>query len=281
MTDWAAYFTRHQRHLVEPRRCSIVEAPGGDRLCAALYDEEAFGSFEEFEAWLVWTADLAPSPFTDSPDVRDWTAPRTLKLPHQPPSPGPQVRRTLHALCTDPRLAWLLPLPVVTGRIHDPRNVDAQVLGGWLTVFELDDEDDEDMLSWHRVEHPDRHWRDHLLTDLALGLKVDLEGLGQFDSAHGPRGSRIWFKASPVLQQALDYDEPAPPSPFATTLVATLREGVAVHLSRIGLLLSTPVVDSRGATQRTAHVVSFRADTELTLDLDERIETRTMPPPRR
>ncbi|MCA9567503.1 MAG: hypothetical protein KC656_06655 [Myxococcales bacterium] len=277
--EWIALFERQKRHLIDPRRCTVAPDGDGGSLYAALYDGRDFESFEEFEAWIAWTTKIQPSLITDGPSLGrvEWSGPSTLKLPYDALTPGPTLRHAIKALCTAPELDWVRALAPVNGRLRTADSLDAHVLDGWLTLFRLPGEEEEP-LTWYRVDLPDPAWREHLVSDLAVRLRVELAGLGHFDSTCDDHGCRIWFKASPLLQDALDDGKAVIGSPLQTTIASSLLDGEAVYLTRLGLLEVDRVVDARSGEPRTVHVVSFQADTELLLDLDEAVRANTLPP---
>jgi hypothetical protein len=276
--DWIDRFERLGMHTLDPRRCTVVP-DGASSVYAALYDLSAFASFDEFDAWLAWTLSLQPTLLTDGPTAAEgWKGPATLKLPHTPLVTGRPLREAIVRWCLQPELHWVHQLRPVKGRIQTSDTLEAKTMEGWLTLFRLAD-DEEESLTWTRVDLPGADWRAHLISDLAIRLPVELEGLGHFDAAHGPDGSRVWFKASATLVAALEHRDTVA-GDLARQLVVALRRGEAVYLPEIGQLTADEVVDARGAERRTTFVIRFQGDTEFLLDLDEAVQARTLPPGR-
>lgn len=281
MTDWVRRFEDEQRHLVDPVRCTMVPDGHGRNVYAALYARRDFRSFQEFEAWLAWTTGLQGALITAGPSLErvDWKGPGHLKLPFAPAANAPMVHHALRSLAAGRRLGWARELSYVQGRLRSEDSLDAEAEEGWLTLFRLAGEEEEP-LSWVRGRLPDAHYREHLISDLVVRLRVDLAGLGWFDASHAADGSRVWFKASQALSDALDHRRLPPPGSGVTEMVRALAEGEAVHLPGLGMLEATAVTDQRGARPRVTHVVRFQPDRALLHDLEEAMQSSTLPPGR-
>lgn len=278
-TEWVAHFERERMGTIDPRRCTVVPDTEGS-LYAALYDLRAFRSFDEFEAWIAWTVSLQPSMVTDGPGARrDWAGPSTLHLPHTPHTTGRKLDDAIQAFCKRPEMGWVVELRPTKGRTRSADSLEVEVLEGWLTLFRLQD-DEDDTLTWTRVDLPHGDWVEHLVSDLAIKMKVDLVGLGSFDAAHSADGSRMWFKASEQLITALEHRDAVGGGRTAHELVRALRRNEAVYLPGVGQLTADEVIDARQGARRTTFVLSFQADTEFLMDLDEAVQARTLPPGR-
>lgn len=253
----------------------------GRSVYAALYDARDFGSFAEFEAWIAWTTGLQDARITEGPSLNrvDWSGPQHLDLPYATPSSAPTMRHAIQALAAGDAMRWVRDLGAVQGRLRSEHSLDAEVDGGWLTLFRLDTDDDPPC-SWYRVDLPDPDFRIHLVSDLVVKLRVDLAGLGFFDASHDVEGSRVWFKASRVLLDALNHGRIVLGEPTVTQIVTSLVEGEDVYLTGLGMLEADQVVDPRGSTPRTTHIVRFQPDRALLLDLEEAVESSTVPPRR-
>lgn len=273
--QWIERFEIRGQAETDPRRCVLAPTGGGRAVYAALYDIDAFSSLDEFVAWVTWTTQLQASLVTDGPTARhDWEAPNHLRLPHTPPAGPAEVRRAIQRLGAI--TPWLTTLTPRAGRVHTRDHLDAETREGWLTMFVLDD-DGEDPVRWTRVDLPNPDFVEHLVSDLAIELPVQLADLGTFHS-NTADAFRVWFRASEALTDALLRGYDLIGTPLDRAVVEAFRDEESVYLPRIGLLSAYQAMDPRTDPPVRTYRVGLTADTELLIDCRDAAHANTLPP---